>query len=106
MSRRATRYNKRDLCEAEGVLALAAMGIYWIESGPLDGWIVLEGQFVPVEWKMPGEPLTEGQQDFINLCDRSGWPYRIWRSADEATASVKALREHLNAANVLHFRAR
>ncbi len=102
--RRATIHNKRDLCEAEGVLALVAMGIYWIEAGPLDGWIVLEGQFIPVEWKMPGEPLTDSQNFFVDLCDRSGWPYRIWRSAEEAVASVQALRGELRTrAKVLHF---
>ncbi len=104
MSRRATIHNKRDVCEAAGVLALAAIGIPWFEAGPLDGWIVVEGQFLPVEWKMPGEPLTEGQLEFANLCDARGWPYRIWRNAEEAVASVQALRGELGIrAKVLHF---
>ncbi len=92
MSRYATKFNKRDACEAEGVLALAAIGIEWFEAPPLDGWVCVDGVFIPVEWKMPGEPLTDSQNRFIHACERLGAPYRIWRSPDEAVASIQALR--------------
>ncbi len=91
--RHATRFNKRDACEAEGVLALAAIGIEWFEAPPLDGWIVVDGVHIPVEWKMPGQPLTDSQNQFIDACERLGAPYRIWRSALEAVTSIQALRK-------------
>ena len=93
MSRHATRFNKRDLCEAEGILALAAIGIEWVEAGPLDGWIAVDGNHIAIEWKMPGETLTPSQTRFIAYCERLGAPYRVWRSADEAVASVQEMRK-------------
>lgn len=92
MGRHATRHNKRDANEPEIVDALADLGITWIEAGPLDGWAMIKGRFIPIECKMPGEPLTDSQNTFIDLCERSGWPYFIWRSGEDAIAGVMACR--------------
>ena len=92
MSKRATIHNKRDANEESIKLALAQMGIATFEGGPLDFWAFV-GQWFPVEVKMPEGTLTEGQQAFVDLCEDRGWPYRIWRSAEEAVASVQALRK-------------
>jgi hypothetical protein len=92
MSKRATIHNKRDANEEEIKLALAQIGIATFEAGPLDFWMYVKF-WIPVEVKTPEGRLTDGQQAFVDLCEDRGWPYRIFRSALEAVASVQALRE-------------
>jgi len=91
MSRRATRFNKRDSVEPDIVGALAAMGVLWIEGPPLDGWVWF-GQFIPVELKTSEGIFTQSQKDFIEICELNRWPYRVWRSVDEAVESVNLWR--------------
>jgi hypothetical protein len=88
MSRRATRFNKRDSNEIELVKTMKDLGLPWIESGPLDGWTVLGGRFVPVEFKAGKNKLTKGQEEFTDLCDHHGWPYAIFRTTDEIVNAV------------------
>lgn len=92
MSRRATKFNKRDGSEPEILAALAKLGVTWIESGPLDGWIAINGRFIPVELKSTDGRLTQGQKAFIAHCERDGLPYRIWRHANDAIESVNLWR--------------
>lgn len=92
MSRYASRFNKRDEVEPDGIEALAKLGVEWVEAGPLDGWIWL-GQWIPVEWKSgKRKPLTQGQKDFIAQCNRTERPYRLWRTPLEAIESVQEWR--------------
>lgn len=95
MSRYASRFNKRDDIEAEGVQAIGQLGVEWIEGGPLDGWCWL-GQWVPVEWKTGNRPLTKGQKEFVAMCNLYERPYRIWRTPLEAIESVQAWRKTPN----------
>ena len=92
MSRYASLWNKRDAVEAEIVMALAQMGVEFIEAGPCDGWIFLD-EWICVEIKSGNAPLTKGQSAFIAQCEALGRPYRVWRSASEAIAGVQAMRE-------------
>jgi hypothetical protein len=89
MSRRSTRYNKRDANELLILATLASCSVEWIEAGPLDGWVHL-GEWIPVEIKMPTGKLTESQEDFITACHYWGRKYMIWRSAEEALKAVQA----------------
>lgn len=90
MSRHATRHNKRDANEPEILNALTNVHIPWYEAGPLDGWIFLHGQWMPVEIKMPGESFRQSQKDFIDVCAAFGRPCLVWRSVDDAIAAVNA----------------
>jgi len=90
--RHATRHNKRDHNERELVKAMADMGFEWHESGPLDGWIALQGKHVPVEIKNGKNKLTDSQKKFIAYCDRKGLPYAIWRTVDEVVNSLTRIK--------------
>ncbi len=46
--RYATRHNKRDANESSLVLVAEQIGAGWIEAGPLDGWAIHRGTWVPV----------------------------------------------------------
>jgi hypothetical protein len=92
VNRHATRYDKRDATEPEILAALDRLGVYHYAAGPLDHWIWL-GRFVPLEIKTEDGVLTKGQQDFVNLCEERGWPYRIWRTPNEAIEAVNLWRE-------------
>jgi hypothetical protein len=88
MSRYATRFNKRDTNEPEILAALAKVGGHWVEGPPLDGWAVTDRMFTPVEIKMPGEPFTDGQREFIYACVTHNWPYWVWRSVEDMLRDV------------------
>lgn len=95
MSRYATRFNKRDANEAPILDALEAMGVNWIEAGPLDGWINVAGQWIPCEIKMPDGRFTAGQKAFIDICKAFSWPHVVWRTPEEAIQFVQISREAL-----------
>lgn len=93
MSRRASRWNKRDANEAPILKTLAQMGVPWFEAGPLDGWVALNGKFIPVEIKTPDGTFTEGQQRFIEEAMERGCPVCVWRTPEEAVEFVQTMRE-------------
>jgi hypothetical protein len=93
MSRHASLWNKRDVNEPAILKALEAMGAPWFEAGPLDGWTVIDGKFMPCEIKTATGKLTKGQQEFIALCMDRGWPVCVWRTPEEAIECVQAARE-------------
>jgi hypothetical protein len=84
-------FNKRDANEPSILAEVAKLGVDWTEAGPLDGWIYL-AQFIPVEIKMPGEPLTTREQKFIDLCIARDRPWLVWRTSEQAVDSVIRLR--------------
>lgn len=93
MSRHASLWNKRDEIEPAILRAFDDMKVPWYEGGPLDGWAVLSGRWVPCEWKSgKGGKLTKGQADFIRDCQQLGRPYMLARSVDEAVAEVNKWR--------------
>lgn len=94
MSRYATRWNKRDESEPAIVAALAKLGVDWHEGGPLDGWVHIGGQWIPVELKTPVGTLTKGQKEFIEMCVDRGRAVVVWRTPEEAIECVQASWEH------------
>lgn len=92
MGRHASRFNKRDANEFPILKALARLGVEWIEAGPLDGWAILAGRFIPCEIKTANGKLTQGQTEFIAACERNSLPYGLWRSVDDAVKFVKSWR--------------
>ena len=91
MSRRSTRYNKRDANEMLLINTLNDLGSIWIEGGDLDGFAWL-GQWVPVEIKTKEGRLTKGQQAFIDSCEHFNRPYRIWRTTSDVIKDVQEWR--------------
>lgn len=94
MSRYASRFNKRDKNEPEIKAALAQMGIDWHESGPLDGWVWIQG-WVPVEIKTKNGTLTQGQREFVAWCRDKNAEYMVVRSVDDLLDQVTAYRKSL-----------
>lgn len=89
--RRPTVLNKRDANEPEILKVIGKLGVTWHEAGPLDGWIHV-GTWVPIEIKMPGEPLTRGQEQFVEQCIALHRPFFIWRRVQDAISTIEYLR--------------
>lgn len=93
MSRHATKFNKRDANEQIIVSALADMGVCWVESGPLDGWIFIN-RWIPVEIKNPDglNKMRPSQEQFIRDCKLMARPWLVFRTTADAIEAVNALR--------------
>jgi hypothetical protein len=91
--RYATRHNHRDANEGQLVLAAEQIGAGWIEAGPLDGWTVHKGVWVPVEIKNPQgrNRYQRGQAEFITLCGRIGAPVFTWRTVDDVISTLQGI---------------
>lgn len=89
------KYNaKRDANEGEVVRAFTDMGcLVFRLDRPVDLIVYvfksLSERLLLVECKLPGKALNANQEAFV----AAGWPVHVIRSADEAIALVKRLRE-------------
>lgn len=93
------RYNRncRDANEKALVAHAQAMGCDWWEDGPLDGWAIHRGVWMPVEIKVPEREGTKGeytplQLRFFRWCSerRAGW--WTWRTLTDVETSLGARR--------------
>src|SRR5262249_42615194 len=80
--RRACR---RDSNEHALVQLCRRLGAQWVEVGPLDGWLLWRGVWLPVEIKHPKrEGLTHEytpyQHRFFAFCRESGGRWLVWRT--------------------------
>lgn len=83
-----SRWNNRDA--NEGVLLELAyrLGAAWWEEGPLDGWCVHRGRFIPVEIKLPEREgliheYTKKQQRFFTWCKTMDVKWWVWRTSED-----------------------
>ena len=94
---RASVHNHRDANEPSLLMAAAKMGVEWIEDGPLDGWITVNGEHIPVEIKEPeveghADEFTPKQKSFMAYCRRRGARFLVWRTIDDVIDSLERLR--------------
>ncbi len=84
------KYNaKRDANEGALVRVLEDMGcrVYRLDQ-PCDLLVLVRGDVLLVEVKMPKGTLNDNQQEFVN----AGWPVHVIRTEDDAINLVKRLR--------------
>lgn len=83
--RRAAR---RDTNENELVALAERLGGLWVQTEPLDGWLLWREHWYPVEIKRPDGPqggrshrhFTEAQVLFLARCKERNAPVWTWRS--------------------------
>ena len=85
-------YGRRDLNESELVTVAKQLGAVWIPVGPLDGWILFRGTWLPVEIKQPDREGTEReytslQLRFFTFCRTHRGKWLIWRTQDDVIRS-------------------
>lgn len=75
---------KRDAIEPLLERTMARLGMTWVQTGPLDGWVGLRGIWCPVELKSgPKSRLTKSQIEFIAECNRTHMPVQVWRTTED-----------------------
>lgn len=83
--RRAAR---RDSNENALVGTAEALGAYWVQTGPLDGWICWREYWYPVEIKHGKNPYTDAQVLFIACCKERNAPVFTWRTVEDVLKSL------------------
>lgn len=89
--------NHRDAIEERLVALATRLGCAWHEDGPLDGWALHRGVWVPVEVKDPerkgrADEFEPAQIAFMRWCDARRGPYRVWRTESDVMRHVGALQ--------------
>ena len=87
MTRIRYNHNTRDLNEQELVKTAQALGLQWLQDGPLDGWAwhPRERRWMPVEIKRPeregmAHEYTPMQRRFFTWCRERNAPWWVWRT--------------------------
>ena len=79
---------KRDANEREILRALDRMKVWYVIAPPLDLWILHAGRWIPVEIKNGRNGLRPSQVAFMDRCAREGVPCSLWRSLNDALATL------------------
>lgn len=82
------RAARRDLNENELVGYAEELGALWIQTGPLDGWVIWREHFYPVEIKRGKNPYTDAQVLFLARCKERNAPVWTWRTIDDVVKSL------------------
>lgn len=87
--------NHRDGNEADLLEVFAKVGGSWKQGGPLDGWALFRGDWIPTEIKNPKgkNRYRKSQLEFIAWCIANNAPYWVWRTEDDVYNSTGALRQ-------------
>jgi hypothetical protein len=77
--------NPRDANEQALLRVAERLGGAWLECGPLDGWIVWRGAWLPVEIKIPEREglrheYTAAQKRFFAWCVIRNARWLVWRT--------------------------
>jgi hypothetical protein len=86
--------NHRDGNESDLLDVFNRVGGVWVEGGPLDGWALFRGEWVPTEVKNPKgkNKFRKTQTDFIALCRANNAPVWVWRTEDDVYNCTGAIR--------------
>jgi hypothetical protein len=93
--RRAAR---RDTNEDTLVTIAEQLGALWVQTGPLDGWVLWRERYYPVEIKRPDGPkggrshrhYTAAQVLFIRRCTQAGGVVWTWRNQSDVLTCLNA----------------
>jgi hypothetical protein len=85
----------RDANEAALLRIMEQLGGHWWEGGPLDGWCLQRGVWVPVEIKRPeregtAREYTPLQKRFISWCALHNAPWHVWRDDKDVLRTMGA----------------
>jgi hypothetical protein len=85
----------RDANEQALLRVFEKLGGHWWEGGPLDGWALQRGVFVPVEIKLPeregtAREFTPLQKRFMSWCVLHSAPHHIWRDDKDVLHTLGA----------------
>lgn len=93
-----TRYAaRRDANEPELVFLARQLGAKLLLGGPLDWWLLREGQWIPVEIKDPDvegrkNEFTPAQRRFFQFTNAYGGKWFTWRTEDDVYRDLGARR--------------
>ena len=93
--RRAAR---RDANEVQLVLLARMLGAHMVKEGPLDYWCEKDGNWTPVEIKVPSKKdkkgeFTDAQLSFFARCKMYGSPWWVWRTDDDVFRDLRPSRK-------------
>jgi hypothetical protein len=83
--RRAAR---RDQNENELVAIAEQLGALWVQTGPLDGWVVWREHWYSVEIKHGKNSYTDAQVLFLARCKERNAPVWTWRTESDVLNSL------------------
>ena len=88
-------HGRRDDNELELVTLARQLGGQWILQGPLDGWLLHRGLWVPVEIKRPERDglkseYTPAQRRFFTFCRDNGGRWVVWRTRADVMRTLGA----------------
>jgi hypothetical protein len=89
--------NKRDANELALITHAKALGAEWWEDGPLDGWVIFRGVWMPVEIKIPEREglkheYTPMQLQFFRWCSERRAKWFTWRVLSDVERDLGARR--------------
>jgi hypothetical protein len=89
--------NRRDGNESPLIAHAKALGADWWEDGPLDGWLIKSGVWMPVEIKRPeregmSDEYTPQQLKFFRWCSERRAKWLTWRTLTDVESSLGARR--------------
>lgn len=89
--------NRRDTNESVLVTHAKALGADWWEDGPLDGWVIHRGAWMPTEIKIPAregmaDEYTPQQLRFFRWCSERRAKWFTWRTLTDVETSLGARR--------------
>jgi hypothetical protein len=89
--------NRRDANENALVTHAKALGADWWEDGPLDGWVLQRGVWMPTEIKVPeregtSDEYTSQQLRFFRWCSERRAKWFTWRTLSDVESALGARR--------------
>lgn len=88
------KHGRRDRNERSLVAVAKQLGAAWLLQGPLDGWILWRGVWLPVEVKDPrregrADEFTPAQQQFFEFCRANGGRWLVWRTHQDVIRNLQ-----------------